>query len=172
MNGVEDLVEELFQGAKQNGGSGMILDDETDEFNDDNYQEECHEGSAEVVKNDKQTELMKKAFHANIYKILPRRYPDLAFIRATESYSSYMSFPPSSVGFYIANTGYSSWYLYVAHVLMIEWNFGVVQTIEEAEDFFDKFTDKARYKFCPGIDQDYYTEYYEIIQFHIRVSGK
>ena len=60
-------------------------------------------------------------------------------------------------------------YSYVAHVLMIKWKSGVVQTIEEAEDLFDKFTDKASYKFCPGIDpDDYYKEYYEVIRFHIK----
>ena len=55
---------------------------------------------------------------------------------------------------------------------MIEWKSGVVQTIDKAQDICYKFISKGSYKFCSGIDPDYYnTEYYEVISTS-RVSGK
>ena len=122
---IKDEAEELAQGAEQNGGSGMALNDETDEFNDDSHQEECHEESTEVVTIDQQTELIQKEFHINIYETLPRRYPDLAFVNAMDendrpvlvvTHRRLFCHPP--FGFtsqiQIILHGYS----YVAHVLM------------------------------------------------------
>ena len=176
INDSEDVAKELAQGAEQNGGLGMALNDETNEFNDDSHLEECHEESTEVVMIDQQTELMKKEFHANIYGTLPRRYPDLAFINAMDENDRPVLVVTHRGLFYHPPFGFTSriqitlhGYSYVAHVLMIEWKSGVVQTSEEAEDLFDKFTDKASYKFCQGIDpDDYYKEYYEAIRFHIK----
>ena len=73
INDSEDEAEDLAQGWEQNGGSGMALNDETDEFDDDSHQEECHEASTEVLTIDQQTELIQKEFHINIYEMLPRR---------------------------------------------------------------------------------------------------
>ena len=51
--------------SKTDVGSGIALDDETD---NDNHQEEYHEESAEVVTIDVTTDKLMKSFHVHIYE--------------------------------------------------------------------------------------------------------
>ena len=115
----------------------LALYDETDEFDEDSHQKECHQESTEVVTIDKQTELMKKAFHYNIYETLPRRYPDLALVRATGDNDSPILVLTHRRLFHHPPFGFTSQiqvtlhgYTYFAQVLMIEWKSTVVQTMK------------------------------------------
>ena len=58
---------------------------------------------------------------------------------------------------------------YVVHVLMRQWKTGELKTSEDLRALCDSFSNNSQYKFCPGIDSNYYeTEYYAVIRFHIK----
>ena len=58
---------------------------------------------------------------------------------------------------------------YVVHVLMRQWKTGELKTSEDFRALCDSFSNNSQYKFCPGIDSNYYeTEYYTVIRFHIK----
>ena len=169
-----DNVEELVL-ANQNGATPLGGEIEAFE-NDDNHQEENSiELNAEAIPRDEEIELMQE-FHSEIYETLPEQYPDLAFVRAKDHNDNPVLVITHRCLAYHPPFGFTSriqitlrGYSYVAHVLMIKWESGAVKTMDEAEGLCYKFSSKAGYKFCPGIDPDYYnTEYYEVIRFHIR----
>ena len=169
-----DNVEELVL-ANQNGATP--LGGEIDAFEDDNnHQEENSiELNAEAILRDEEIGLLQE-FHREIYETLPEQYPDLAFVRAKDHNDTPVLVITHRCLAYHSPFGFTSriqvtlhGYSYVAHVLMMEWESGAVKTMDEAEDLCYKFSSKAGYKFCPGIDPDYYnTEYYEVIRFHIK----
>ena len=58
---------------------------------------------------------------------------------------------------------------YTAYVLMQLWKQGEVKTIEDVHEVCHDFSNVSKFKFCPGIDPDYYEEeYHKVIRFHIK----
>ena len=61
---------------------------------------------------------------------------------------------------------------YLVTVLMMSWDSGCLATEQEVHDLCDKFSEQSNYKFCPGINQDVYKEYYEVIRFDLKSIRK
>ena len=56
-----------------------------------------------------------------------------------------------------------------ASVLMRTWKAGEVRSVEDVIKLCHDFSNQSVYKFCPGIDPQYYEEeYHKIIRFHIK----
>lgn len=58
---------------------------------------------------------------------------------------------------------------YKVHILMRLWEEGELESIQDVFELCTIFSNKSQYKFCPGIDPDYYEEqYHQPIRFHIK----
>ena len=58
---------------------------------------------------------------------------------------------------------------YKVHILMRLWKEGELEHIRDVFELCSIFSNKSQYKFCPGIDPDYYEkEYHQPIRFHIK----
>ena len=58
---------------------------------------------------------------------------------------------------------------YEVHVLMKKLDFGALESIVNAQELCSRFSVDSNYKFCPGIDPQFYKSYYyEAIRFNIK----
>ena len=58
---------------------------------------------------------------------------------------------------------------YKVHILMRLWKEGELESIQDVFELCSIFSSKSQYKFCLGIDPDYYEDqYHQLIRFHIK----
>ena len=58
---------------------------------------------------------------------------------------------------------------YKVHILMRLWKEGELESIQDVFELCSIFSYKSQYKFCPGINPDYYEDqYHQPIRFHIK----
>ena len=62
--------------------------------------------------------------------------------------------------------------LYSVTIVMMKWESGGLATEHEVHNLCDKFSERSNYKFCPGINQDVYEEYYGVIRFDLKSVRK
>ena len=106
-------------------------------------------------------------------------FPDLIFAMATRgeqpllqiSQRQLHSHPPFGM---ISRAQVTVQYnFYTAYVMMKKWESGILVSSEDLITVCLKISAKSEFKFCPGINPEQYeTEYYAAIRFHIRSVHK
>jgi len=127
---------------------------------------------------DQVTTFEKEMFLKDIVDTVSSQFPELSFstgYNASDSNNpiltitqrSQFSHPPLGLTSRVTIT--IQYKHYSIFVLMRLWSEGELKSVNELVELCHMFGKKSKYKFCPGLDPDFYeNEYHQPIRFHIK----
>ena len=121
----------------------------------------------------------QEAFLHNIYDVLSGCFPDLVLtisqvhdsdklvpVLLISQYRLFNHAPFGAVSCVQVAVHYK---FYTVHVLMRQWKSSHFEGVAEIRELCQIIEEKSEYKFCPGIDPDWYNrECFEVIHFYIK----
>jgi len=127
-------------------------------------------------KIDESDKAKNETFHNEVCENLARHFQDLCFVKAYDSAGNSMVVVTQRTLMFHPPMGFTSriritirGFKYEVSVMMKKIESGDLQSIADIQEVCSKFSAESNYKFCPGIDPQYYKSHYlEAIRFNIK----
>ena len=156
------ILDDQHVGSESGGNVGVLRDGLQDK--------------QQLLEINEYNKIKNEEFHREVSDMLSTVFPELCFVKANDDTGNSMIVITQRTLMFHPPIGFTSriqvtirGFNYEVHVLMKKLEFGALESIVNAQELCSRFSVDSNYKFCPGIDAQFYKSYYyEAIRFNIK----